>query len=85
MDLDYWKMILGDYVVALSEDEVNKLIEQFKNGDELLQFTDMFGSVTHVPRAEFKGVWHTDYGIRTRTTEFNDALKEEEKESKKWD
>lgn len=85
-DLDYWKMSISEYTVAVTEEEARSAAKQYEDGIEILHFTDLFGSETFIPRKDFKGVWHTDFTIRQASEEFNAALKQEEKENKaSWD
>lgn len=85
-DLDYWKMSISEYVVALTEEEARSVVKQYEDGIEVLHFNDLFGSETFLPRKDFKGVWHTDLTIRLASEEFNAALKKEEADNKtSWD
>jgi hypothetical protein len=81
-----YKMSMTDYVTYVSVAQARAIIDQLKEGIEVLVFRDVNHSLTYLPIKDFKGMWETSPEIRRRCYEWNEAMIEEEKQMKnRWE
>jgi hypothetical protein len=77
-----YKIAMTGYIRYVSIDEAYNIEKQLHANADLLVFVDMCDSRTVLPRVDFHGMWATSPEIRQAFTDWNNEMKDEEKQNK---
>ncbi len=74
----YWTICWRGAKTHIDPEQAKEVAEQYKRGEFLIEFTDIFDSVCRIPRDGFEGMWESTTEERQRYDKHAKMLKAEQ-------